>query len=469
MLTLGIAFRNIFRNTRRSVTTLSTIAVGAIAILTFGAYVTYIQLGVQTGAVQSNGHLQIFKNGYFTYGSGAPAEWGIPNYQSVVQLVQNDATISPLAEVATPIQSLAGIAGNFTKDTSKTFLGRGFIPSDRDRMKQWNEYGTGSQGLRHSGMRDDDPSAGIAGVGLVTILGLCNDLRLDDCPPERKLPTAKDADGSLAAPPVDIADLVRRDIPGSVSTTGQAAPTIDLLSATTGGAPNVVSLKIGRVERQTVKELDDNFVGMNLSLAQDLVYGRGEHQATGIVVQLHRTEDLAKVRARLQSLFADQGLDLEIRDFAELTPQYNQVINLFGSIFTFITAVMAIIVMFTVSNAMGMSVVERTDEIGTTRAMGIRRSGIRRQFLLEGSLLGIVGATVGVVLAHAVGYLINHAAMTWTPPGAPAPIPLRVYMEGAWVLTAGTWAGLVVIAALAAFVPAHRGARMLVVDALRHV
>ena len=47
MLTLKIAFRNIFRNTRRSLTTLSTIAIGATAVLVFGAYITYIQYGVQ--------------------------------------------------------------------------------------------------------------------------------------------------------------------------------------------------------------------------------------------------------------------------------------------------------------------------------------------------------------------------------------------------------------------------------------
>lgn len=51
MLTLKIAFRNIFRNTRRSLTTLSTIAIGATAVLVFGAYITYIRYGVQTGAV----------------------------------------------------------------------------------------------------------------------------------------------------------------------------------------------------------------------------------------------------------------------------------------------------------------------------------------------------------------------------------------------------------------------------------
>jgi len=149
MLTLKIAFRNIFRNTRRSLTTLSTIAIGATAVLVFGAYITYIQYGVQTGAVQRTGHLQVFHNGYFNYGTAAPADWGIDGYQDVLRLVREDPELKQLTAVVTPIQSLAGIAGNFENNTSKPFFGTGFVPSDRDRMKQWNEYGTGSQGLKY--------------------------------------------------------------------------------------------------------------------------------------------------------------------------------------------------------------------------------------------------------------------------------------------------------------------------------
>src|SRR5262249_41868035 len=102
MLTLKIAFRNIFRNTRCSVTTLLTIAIGANAVLVFGAYITYIQYGVQTGAVQRTGHLQVFRNGYFNYGTGAPADWGIDNYQQVLSLIRDDATLKPLTAVVTP-------------------------------------------------------------------------------------------------------------------------------------------------------------------------------------------------------------------------------------------------------------------------------------------------------------------------------------------------------------------------------
>src|SRR5262249_60795708 len=110
-----------------------------------------------------------------------------------------------------------------------------------------------------------------------------------------------------------------------------------------------------------------------------------------------------------------------------------------------------------------------TGEIGTTRAMGVRRQGIRRQFLLEGSLLGFIGSTVGVAVAFLAAFAVNHAALTWTPPGQAGAVPLRLYITGAYWLIALTWLGLLTVSALAALIPANRAARMTVVDALRHV
>src|SRR5262250_448110 len=305
MLTLKIAFRNIFRNTRRSLTTLSTIAIGATAVLVFGAYITYIQYGVQTGAVQRTGHLQVFRNGYFNYGTAAPADWGIDHYQDVLRLIREDPELKQLTAVVTPIQSLAGIAGSFVNNTSKPFFGTGFVPSQRDRMKQWNEYGTGSQGLKRSGLKDNDLAQGITGAGLVRILGLCDRLHLDDCP-TRPASLVKQPDPSTTAssgPPPDFAELASRDKPPDDPQSEE--PAVDLLAATAGGAPNVVTLRIARVEVQTLKELDDNYVGMNLGLAQSLIYGRGQHKVSGIVVQLNRTEDLERARARLLALFKE--------------------------------------------------------------------------------------------------------------------------------------------------------------------
>jgi len=468
MLMLKIAARNLFRNTRRSITTLGTITIGAAAVMVFGAYITYIQYGVQTNAVQQTGHLQVFRDGYFAFGTASPGAWGIDHYSTVLSVIRNDQTLQRLSAVVTPIQSLAGIAGNFENNTSKTFFGVGFVPSERDRMKQWDEYGTESRGLKHSGLNDNDLSKGVTGQGLVRILGLCDRLHLDSCPHAIQPPSPPADLGEGPPPSANLADLASRDQPEGDATT-RVNPTIDLLAATAGGAPNVVSLQVAKVEIQPFKELDDNYVGMNIGLAQDLIYGRGEHKATGIVLQLRRTEDLSAARARLLSLFRERGLDLEVRDFTDLNPQYNQIIGLFRSIFSFITLIIGVVVLFTVSNAMSMSVIERTGEIGTTRAMGVRRQGIREQFLVEGSVLGAIGATVGVFVAQLVAFSVNHAGLTWTPPGAGAPVPLRLYTHGVDALVVLTWIGLLVVSAAAALIPANRAARMPVVDALRHV
>jgi putative ABC transport system permease protein len=467
MMLFKIGVRNILRNRRRSAVNGLAIAVGALALLVFGAFQNYIFAGFQTQVVQGRGHLTVFRKGYFLYGAGNPAAYGIDDYKEAMRLVAGDPVLKPLINVVTPTLSLFGIDGNFQgeNDAAKTFLGIGVVPSDRERMRQWNEFGTGRLYVPDRRLADDDETRGLIGVGLARILNLCGQLKIADCPPP-----PKSANRQLAA-----ADTAKEDfsalVAGDLEPTPDAVrtmPHIDLLAATAGGAPNVVSLYLAGADPQSVKEFDDNYIGMHLALAQQLLYGRGERKVTGIVLQLHRSEDMPAARARLAALFQEKGLDLEIRDFAELTPNYAQTLAFFRSVFLFITVIIGVIVLFTVINTMTMAVMERTNEIGTTRAMGIRRSGIRRQFLLEGWLLGVIGASAGVVLAVIVAAIANRSGLTWTPPGNANPVPLKLYLDSRGLML-GTWLGLVLVATIAALIPANRAAKLPVVDALRHV
>ncbi len=463
-----IAFRNILRNRRRSLMTGSAIAVGAMAMLVFGCYISYIFAAFETGLVQRIGHLTVFRSGYFVFGAGNPAAYGIDDYQGVMTLIGGDPMLKPMIRVLTPTQSLVGIAGNFSNgnDAAKTFLGFGVIPSNRQRMRQWNEYGAAQPYVADTRLTDDAPQRGLIGGGLARILGLCPALKLADCPTP---PAAHQAAVPNAPAGDDLNALAQAEL-GGHDTATNSLPLLDLLGATAGGAPNVVSMEVAGVDPQGVKELDDNYVAMPLPLAQQLVYGRGEHKATGIVLQLNRSEDLKAARARLNALIGAHHLDLEVRDFAELTPFYGQVVRLFGAIFLFITLIMGVIVLFAVVNTMTMNVMERTNEIGTIRAMGVRRNGVRAQFLVEGWMLGAIAATVGVVLAFGVAAAINHAGLTWTPPGNVTAVPFRLAMPvDRPPLLIGTWLGLVLVATLAALLPANRAARLPVVDALRHV
>jgi putative ABC transport system permease protein len=457
-----IAFRNILRNGRRSLMTLLAIAVGGIAIVLFGEFVGFVQASLETNAVQKVGHLTVFRKGYFDYGAGNPAAFGIPDYEGVLRLIEDDPEIKPALSIATPTVSLTGIIGNFEIDTSKTFLGTGYVPADREQMRRWDEHRVNrNRVLEDSGLRTEDESRGVVGVGLARVLGLCGPLKISNCPPRPQV-------GAIVASNAPPADLPTLDSDAAPQALGNS-PRLDLLAATANGAPNVMSLNVTRAEPQGARELDENFVEMNFTLAQKLLFGRGERKATGLVLQLRHTEDLTRIRARLNDLFAARHLELEVRDFSEREPFYRQAVGMFSAIFLFISLIMSVIVLFTVVNTMGMSVVERTSEIGTARAMGLQRGGVRRLFIVEGSILGAFGATIGVGVGQLIAVLFNRTGSTWTPPGQAAPVPLEVLTSHVGGLLFGVWVGLVVMATIAAVVPANRAARLKVVDALRHV
>jgi len=478
MNSFKIAARNILRNVRRSLMTIMAIAVGTSAMLLFGEFVSQLFVSLETQAVSRSGHIAVYHEGYFQYGAGNPAAYGIKDYQIIIKLFSEDPVLHPLINVVTPMISLFGIAGNFDAEASKTFYGLGVVPESYNRMRIWDEHGL--KFASYFGVNDlnqDDETHGFVGIGLARILGLCEALHLDKCR-QNILPNQagdqavdqKPSDKAAAsAESRDFSGLEEKSDPAASKAVESRLPRLDLLVATAAGAPNVVSFYVDKAVYQGIKELDDSAVMMNFDLAQNLLYGRGEKKAVGIILQLHRTEDMAIARGRLDQLIKDKGLQLETRDLEELQPFYKQAVRMFKVIFSFISMVMGVIVLFTIVNTMSMSVMERTHEIGTLRAMGVKRKGITTQFVIEGGLLGLIGASVGLVVGSVLAQVVNHAGLMWLPPGQSAEIPLVVLTQGVGRLMFGIWFGLGLLATIAAWIPARRAARMKIVDALGHI
>jgi len=462
MRTLSLALRNLLRNRRRSLTTLLAMVIGAVTVLVFGGYARNITYGLQTGFVVRGGHLQIQRKDYFLYGTGNPAAYGIADYKHVIDVVSHDPVLAPMINVVTPMISLGGIAGNFAAGVSRTIIGSGVVVEDRNRMREWNDYQfpTNLQPSPLSGTAED---AVVIGNGVARVLELCEPLKVENCPKHKKLEAAEGA-----AAPADITALAALE---ARPATPQTEARIELLAANVHGAPNVASLHVVKAERQGFKEFDDMFIGMHLAQAQRLLYGNETPQATAVVLQLKHTSQIPAAKARLAELLAGalKAEPLEVQDFEALNPFYGQAVGMLNAIFGFMAVLIGAIVLFTVGNTMSMAVVERTAEIGTLRAMGLRRSGIRRLFMSEAMVLGVIGAATGVLVALLIAWVVNHSGLTWLPPGQADPVPLTVRVWGETRMIVGTSIGLALVAVISAWWPARRAARMLIVDALRHV
>ena len=158
---------------------------------------------------------------------------------------------------------------------------------------------------------------------------------------------------------------------------------------------------------------------------------------------------------------------MEIKTWAELSVFYKQVKNMFDMIFFFIFSIVLVIVVMSVINTMSMAVMERTREIGTMRALGLKQYGIKLLFTTEGMLLGLLGSLFGSLIFFTVYSLILVTHPTYVPPASSNPVPLRVDLV--WPALARNVIFMLVLSMAAAFVPARKSSKMSIVDALGHI
>lgn len=467
MNTLALAWRNLLRNRRRSLATLSAMMLGLVTVLLFGGYIKDLNYGLETDFVQLSGHLQVQHRDYHLLGTGNPAAYGVKRHGEVMAAILADPELRPMVSLATPVLQFGGLAGNASAGVTTNVFVTGTVVEDQVRMRQWNEHRFPTL-AKHNSLAGTPMDTVVIGNGVARVLQLCGALAVPDC--AAAAPPTADAPAGEALPD-DIADLAGALAGGGTPAASGGRPRLEILTASARGAPNVAGVNVLAAEFQGIKEFDDVHVAMHLAKAQQLVFGSAEPQVTAIAVQLHSTGALEPARARLEALLKERFGDqpLAVMDFATLNPFFDQAKAMFAAIFGFIAVLIGSIVLFTVGNTMSTAVVERTAEIGTLRAIGLRRGGIRLLFVCEGLLLGLIGAVAGTVASIALAGLINRIGLTWLPPGRVEPIELalRVASEPGMLAFSAVW--LVVVGVLSALLPATRAARMNIVEALRHV
>jgi putative ABC transport system permease protein len=140
---------------------------------------------------------------------------------------------------------------------------------------------------------------------------------------------------------------------------------------------------------------------------------------------------------------------------------------MYDVIFFYLFILVFIIVVMSVINTMSMVVLERTREIGTLRALGLKRKGVLLLFAIECGLLGFIGTLWGMLMTILGWWLVNLIRLTWVPPGITYRVPIIIEFVPESMVSSFLF--LFVLCVIVSLIPARRAARGNIVDALGHV
>jgi len=235
---------------------------------------------------------------------------------------------------------------------------------------------------------------------------------------------------------------------------------LTLLASTTEGALNASDVRVKGIFTTGVPDVDKRMVYTDLATAQKLL---NTQRVSSLGVFLNRMELTDSTQQRL----AAANPTLTVQTWVDQAFFYRSVRDLYNRIFGALGMIIGAIVVFVVTNAMAMAIIERTREIGTLRAMGTLPGQLMRTLALEGMVLGGVGALVGATLSLAVSMLLYVVPVEMPPPpGRSVGYPLNISIDPALYLA--TFATMVTLTMLASAWVARRTVHMPVVDALAH-
>lgn len=235
---------------------------------------------------------------------------------------------------------------------------------------------------------------------------------------------------------------------------------VNLVANSAEGAVNTLEFEVVGVFRSLSKDYDARAVRVPLAAAQELTV---THDVSAVVVLL---DDSARTDVARAQLAAALGDGFEVRTWEELADFYKGTAALYERQFGVLQLIILVMVLLGVANTVTMTLHERTAEFGILRALGDTGAKVFRLAVTETAIVGLIGASAGVLLGIALALVLSAVGIPMPPPpnsesGFTAAIRIvpRVLATAFALGLAGSVA--------ASLLPARHAARMPIVESLR--
>ena len=118
-----------------------------------------------------------------------------------------------------------------------------------------------------------------------------------------------------------------------------------------------------------------------------------------VIAKLENPKADKKIVAALNKRFKEEGINAQAMDWKRAAYSYSGTVEGIGFIFNLLIIILAVVVFIIIMNTMVVSVIERTSEIGTMRAIGAEKKFVKKLFYSEAIILTSLSALAGIVFA----------------------------------------------------------------------
>ncbi|MDH3755098.1 MAG: FtsX-like permease family protein [Acidimicrobiia bacterium] len=254
----------------------------------------------------------------------------------------------------------------------------------------------------------------------------------------------------------DLLDL--NVIAGDLDATDSLVLTEDAATDNAVGVGDTLEVEFAETGMQAITVgaiIDDDFLSnhiVDLELWEQNFASQDDNTVAAKLAEGVDTEEADAALAPLEGAFPQ--LNFETRD--EFTDRLESQLDSLLVIINVFLGLAIVIALLGIANTMALSVLERTQEIGLMRAIGMTRRQTRRLIRLEAGIVSLFGALLGVIVGLIFGWLAVVAIPDSAIDRLAVPAPTLVF----YVVIA-TVAGLLV-----ASLPARRASRLDILDAI---
>jgi putative ABC transport system permease protein len=180
--------------------------------------------------------------------------------------------------------------------------------------------------------------------------------------------------------------------------------------------------------------------------------------ANALMVKVVGETAVTDVMNSIDTIFGER-YHLVIESNQSMKQRASQLMRAAFSMFDVLALIAMIVAFLGISNTLTMNVLERTQEIGMLRSIGLTRQQVLGMILAEAGALGLLGGVLGIVFGLFLSRLFLASMETMSGYALTFVLPLMRVVAGLIVA--------IIVSHLAAILPARRATQVRILDAIR--